>query len=68
MNLDPKGRKVVCIEQNYAHKRNGSLICCQEIFRLWLDSSDATWGNLIEILIDSEHKELAEQVKIALGL
>jgi len=68
MNLDPNGRNVVCIEEDYAHKRNGSVICCQEIFRLWLDSRDATWGNLIELLIDSKYKELAGHVKIALGL
>jgi len=67
MNLDANGRKVVCIE-DYAHKRNGSVICCQEIFRLWLDNRDATWGNLIELLIDSKYKELAEHVKNALGL
>ena len=68
MDLDPNGHKVECIEADHGHKRNFSVICCQEMFRLWLDSSDATWGNLIELLTDSEHKELAEQVKNALGL
>ena len=68
MDLDPNGQKVECIEADHGHKRNCSVICCQEMFRLWLDSPDATWGNLIELLIDSEHKELAEQVKNALDL
>ena len=63
MDLDPNARKVERIETDHAHKRNGSVICCQEIFRLWLDSPDATWGNLIELLNDSEYTELAEQVK-----
>ena len=63
MNLDPNARKVECIEADSAHKRNGSIICCQEIFRLWLDSPDATWGNLIGLLIDAEYTTLAEQVK-----
>jgi len=65
MDLDPKIR---CIEAEHAHKLNGPVICCQEVFTAWLDSPDATWGNLIELLTDSEHKELAEQVKNALGL
>jgi len=68
INFDPNGRKVDCIEADLAHKRNGSVICCQEIFRLWLDNRDATWGNLIELLIDSKYKELAGHVKNALGL
>ena len=68
MDLDPKGQKIRCIEAEHAHKLNGPVICCQEIFTLWLDRPDATWGNLIELLIDSEHKDLAEQVKNALVL
>ena len=68
MNLDPNARKVECIETDHTHKRNGSVICCEEIFRLWLDRPDATWGNLIELLIDAEHTALAEQVKDVLGL
>ena len=63
MNLDPTARKVGYIETDHAHKRDGSVICCQEIFRVWLDSPDATWGNLIKLLIDAEHTTLAEQVK-----
>ena len=68
MDFDPNGHAVERIAADLAHERNRSLSCCQEMFRLWLDSSDATWGNLIELLTDSEHKELAEQVKNALGL
>ena len=34
----------------------------------WLDQPDATWGNLVELLIDSEQKDLADQVKDALAL
>ena len=68
MDLDPEGKQVVTIEAENVHKRNGLFICCQEIFMLWLKKRDATWGNLIELLYDSEHKDLAEQVKDALGL
>ena len=68
MDLDPEGKQVATIEAEYAHKRNGLFICCQEIFRLWLQKPDATWGNLIELLYDSEQKILAEQAKDALGL
>ena len=68
MDFDPKGRTVANIEEQHGHKRNGTVICCQEIFTLWLDEPDATWGNLIELLIDSEQKDLAKQVKVALAL
>ena len=68
MDLDPRGHKIRCIEAEHAHKLNCPVICCQEVFTVWLDSPDATWGNLIELLTDSEHKELAEQVRNALGL
>ena len=68
MDLDPNGRKVVNIESQHAHKRNGLVVCCREMFILWLDQPDATWGKLIELLIDSEQKDLAEKVKDALGL
>ena len=44
------------------------MVCCQEMFKLWLKGADATWGNLIELLIDCEQTALAEQVKDALGL
>ena len=67
MDFDPKGKKVASIEAEHAHKRNGPVICCQEIFTLWLDQPDATWGNLLELLTDSEQKDLAEQVKDALA-
>ena len=66
MDLDPKGKQVAMIEAENAQKRNGLLICCQEIFMLWLEKPDATWGYLIELLYDSDHKDLAEQVKNAL--
>ena len=68
MDLDPNGQKVERIEAEHAHKQNGPDTCCREMFKLWLDSPDATWGNLIELLVDSEFKELAGQVKSALGL
>ena len=63
MDFDPEGRKVECIEAEHAHKHNGPYICCQEMFKLWLDHPDATWKNLIELLIDSKQRVLAEQVK-----
>ena len=68
MDLDPNGQKVERIEAEHAHKHNGPDTCCREMFKLWLDSPNATWGNLIELLVDSEFKELAGQVKNALGL
>ena len=68
MDLDPEGKQVATIEAENAHKRNGLFICCQEIFMIWLQKPDATWGNLIELLYDSEQKDLAEQAKDALGL
>ena len=68
MDLDPMGRKVASIEAEHAHKRNGPVVCCQEIFVLWLDRTDATWESLIDLLIDSEQRELAERVKCTLGL
>lgn len=66
MDLDPDGQKVASIEAE--HKQNGPDSCCHQIFTLWLQSPEATWGNLIELLVASEQTELAEQVKDALGL
>ena len=68
MDLDPQGGKVECIEAEHAHKQNGLHICCREMFKLWLDRPDATWGNLVELLVDSEHRELAKQVKSVMDL
>ena len=68
MDLDPNGQKVRNIEAEHAHKHNGLHICCREMFQLWLHSPDANWRNLIELLVDSEHKELAKQVENVLGL
>ena len=67
MDLDPMGRKIRNIEAEHAHRLNGPVVCCQELFTVWLGCPDATWGNLIELLNDSEYKELAEQVTNALG-
>ena len=68
MDFDPDGRKVDVIEANYAHRQNGVVTCCQEIFKLWLRGKDATWKKLNEILNSSGHKVLAEQVMDAVGL
>ena len=68
MDLDSSGQRVKNIEAEHAHKQNGQDICCQELFTLWLDGPDATWGNLIELLVDLEQNELAKQVRDALGL
>ena len=65
MDLDPKGRKIANIE---ADKRNGLVDCCRKMFLLWLDQPDASWENLLELLVDAEQKDLVEQVKDALGL
>ena len=66
MDLDRNGQKIRCIEAEHAHKLNGPIICCQKLFTLWLNSPKATWENLIELLIDSDYEQLAEQVKNAL--
>ena len=68
MDLDPKGRKIANIEAEHAHKRNGPVVCCRDMFTLWLDQRDATWGNLIKLLVDAEQRDLAEHVKEALDL
>lgn len=68
MDLDAKGQKVEHIEAEHALKQDGLDICCQEMFKLWLEDPNATWGNLIEILVDSDKEELAEQIKDALNL
>ena len=65
MDFDKEGRTVDLIEAE--HQLKGQAACCQEMFKLWLKSPDATWDNLIELLIDCEQKVLAEQVKNALG-
>ena len=66
MDLDPKGKKVATIEAEHAHKRNGPVTCCRAMFTLWLDQPAATWGNLVKLFVDAEHKELAGQVQDAL--
>ena len=66
MDFDDEGRTVDLIKAE--HQSEGQTVCCQEVFKLWLKGPDATWGNLIELLIDCEQKVLAEQVKDALGL
>ena len=68
MDFDQDGKKLDVIDANYAHKRNGVVTCCQEIFKLWLRGKDATWEKLNEILHGSGHKVLAEQVMDAVGL
>ena len=67
MDFDPFGNKIDLIEAEHAHKQNGVLTCCQEIFKLWLHREDATWEKLIQ-LIPSQHKVLAKQVMDAVGL
>ena len=51
-----------------AAEHQSKFVCCQEIFKRWLKSPDATWENLVELLRDCEHTLLAEQIKDALGL
>ena len=52
MDLDDEGRTVDLVEAG--HLMKGQTVCCQEVFKLWLKGPDATWGNLIELLIDCE--------------
>ena len=68
MDFDPDGQRVNLIAAQHANQWNGLLTCCQEIFKLWLLREDATWEKLNELLIDSGHKVLAEQVMDAVGL
>ena len=65
MDFDKEGLTVDLIEAE--HQLKGQAACCQEMFKLWLKSPDATWNNLIELLIDCDQKVLAEHVN-ALGL
>ena len=52
----------VCSQAEYAHKQNGQDICYQEMLTVRLDHPDATWGNLMELLVDLEQIESAEHV------
>ena len=52
MDFNKDGRTVDLIKAE--HQSEGQTVCCQEVFKLWLKGSDATWGNLIELLIDCE--------------
>ena len=51
------GRTVDLIKAEYQSEVQA--VCCQEVFKLWLKGPDATWGNLIELLIDCEQTALA---------
>ena len=53
---------------NFHFSPCGKVVCCQEVFKMWLKGPDATWGNLIKLLIDCEQTALAEQVEDVLGL
>ena len=70
LDFDPDGKELNLIEAEHGHKANGPIICCQEMLQRWLAGGGvpATWGNLIEVLEDSEETHLVEQVKSALGL
>ena len=66
MDFDKQGQTVDFIEAEY--QLEGQAACCQEMFKLWLKGPNATWDNLIELLVDCDQKVLAEQVKSALRL
>ena len=66
MDFDKQGQTVDFIEAE--HQLEGQAACCQEMFKLWLKCPNATWDNLIELLVDCDQKVLAEQVKSALRL
>ena len=66
MDFDDEGRTVDLIKAKYHSK--GQAACCQEVFKLWLKGPNATWGDLIELLIDCDQNGLAEQIKDSLGL
>ena len=66
MDFDDDGNKVDLIENE--HKQDGPVACCQEVFKLWLKGTHATWRNLIDLLNDCEMGELIQEIKNALGL
>ena len=66
MDFDDEGRTVDLIKAK--HHSKGQAACCQEVFKLWLKGPNATWGDLIELLIDCDQNGLAEQIKDSLGL
>lgn len=66
MDFDDDGNKVDLIANEY--KQDGPVICCQEVFKLWLKGTNATWKNLIDLLNDCEMGELIHEIKSALGL
>ena len=65
MDFDKDGQTVDIIEAE--NQMKGQAVCCQELFKLWLKGPDATWGNLIELLIDCEQTALAKEVIDTLG-
>ena len=66
MDFDDDGNKVDLIANEY--KQDGPVACCQEVFKLWLKGTNATWRNLIDLLNDCEMGELLHEIKNALGL
>ena len=64
MDFDDDGNKVDLIANE--HKQDGPVICCQEVFKLWLKGTHATWRNLIDLLNDCEMGELIQEIKNAL--
>ena len=66
MDFDDDGNRVDLIANEY--KQDGPVICCQEVFKLWLKGTNATWRNLIDLLNDCEMEELVQEIKSALGL
>lgn len=68
LDFDVDGTVLKLIEAEY---RGHPIVCCQEMFQKWLKGSGrqpVTWGLLIELLEDTEHKRLVDQIKEALGL
>ena len=64
MDFDGAYETIQLIEAEY----RSQFVCCQEIFKRWLKSPNATWENLIEILCDCECEFLAAEIEDALGL
>ena len=66
LDFDHNGQKLDVIEASHIVK--GPVVCCQEMFKFWLDGNGkpATWGTLIELLGYCGKGQLAEQLKSAL--
>lgn len=68
LDFDGDGTTLNLIEAGH---RNHPIACCMEMFQRWLQGSGrqpVTWGVLVELLEDFEHRHLARKIKEAQSL